>query len=62
VKASKGAAGIDGQTIGEFTRKQEENLSMLMHELKTKNYRPQPVKRVEIPEPGGCVDSEVSIS
>jgi len=53
VKASKGAAGIDGQTIGEFTRKQEENLSMLMHELKTKSYRPQPVKRVEIPKSGG---------
>lgn len=49
VKASKQAAGIDGQTIGEFTKKQEENLSMLMHELKTKSYRPQPVKRVEIP-------------
>jgi group II intron reverse transcriptase/maturase len=53
VKASKGAAGIDGQTIGEFARKQEENLSMLLRELKTKSYRPQPVKRVEIPKPGG---------
>lgn len=55
VKVSKGAAGIDGQTIGNFARSQEKNLSMLIDELKTKQYRPQPVKRVEIPKPGGGI-------
>lgn len=55
VKASKGAAGVDGQTIGDFAKSQDENLSMLIHELKTRQYRPQPVKRVEIPKPGGGI-------
>jgi group II intron reverse transcriptase/maturase len=55
VKASKGAAGIDGQTIGDFAQTQEKNLSMLIHELKTRQYQPQPVKRVEIPKPGGGI-------
>jgi len=54
-KASKGAAGIDGQTIGDFAKYQDENLTTLIHELKTKQYRPQPVKRVEIPKPGGGI-------
>lgn len=55
VKASKGAAGIDGQTIEDFAKSREKNLSMLIHELKAKQYRPQPVKRVEIPKPGGGI-------
>lgn len=55
VKASKGAAGIDGQTIKDFAKSREKNLSMLIHELKTKQYFPQPVKRVEIPKPGGGI-------
>lgn len=55
VKASKGAAGIDGQTIEAFTQSREKNIIMLIHELKTKQYRPQPVKRVEIPKPGGGI-------
>ena len=55
VKASKGAAGIDGQTIGDFDRARDIHLSRLIHELKTKQYRPQPVKRVEIPKPDGGV-------
>ncbi len=55
VKASKGAAGIDGQTIGDFAKSQEQNLSVLIHELRTKQYRPQPVKRVEIPKPDGGI-------
>ena len=53
VKASKGAAGIDGQTIGDFDQARDIHLSKLIHELKTKQYRPQPVKRVEIPKPDG---------
>jgi RNA-directed DNA polymerase len=55
VKASKGAAGIDGQTIEAFAVSEQENLTILVHELKTKQYRPKPVKRVEIPKPGGGI-------
>lgn len=53
VKASKGAAGIDGQSIDAFAKGLETNLTMLLHELRTKEYRPHPVKRVEIPKPDG---------
>lgn len=55
VKAAKGAAGIDGQTIKDFDKLRQENLTMLVHELRTKQYRPQPVKRVEIPKSGGGI-------
>ncbi len=53
VKSSKGAAGIDGQTIEDFSVNLSENLTMLAKELREKSYAPKPVKRVEIPKPGG---------
>lgn len=53
VKSAKGAPGMDGQTIVEFAAKEEENLTILAQELREKRYRPQPVKRVEIPKPDG---------
>jgi len=55
VKKAKGAAGIDGQSLSDFADKLEENLRTLLHELRTKTYRPQPVKRVEIPKEDGGV-------
>ena len=55
VKAPKGAPGIDGQTIDAFAKNLESNLTMLIHELKTKQYRPQPVKRVEMTKTGGGI-------
>ena len=55
VRANKGAAGIDGQTIESFGAKLEENVDMLIRELREKSYRPQPVRRVEIPKPQGGV-------
>lgn len=53
VKSAKGAAGIDGQSIQDFAAELEANLARLLAELRSKSYRPQPVKRVEIPKPGG---------
>lgn len=53
VKSAKGAAGIDGQSLAGFSEKEEENLKLLEKELRDKSYRPQPVKRVNIPKPGG---------
>ena len=53
VKSAKGAAGVDGQTIEDFAGDLQNNLDMLVRELREKSYRPQPVKRVEIPKAGG---------
>lgn len=55
VKAAKGAAGIDGQSIGAFALNLEANLKQLQGELQTKQYQAQPVKRVEIPKDDGSV-------
>ncbi len=55
VKAAKGAPGNDGQTINAFMEKVSENVIQLEKELKEKSYRPQPVRRVEIPKPKGGV-------
>jgi len=53
VKKNKGAPGIDGITINKY----EENLDKELNQLKTEvmnwKYKPTPVKRVEIPKPGG---------
>ena len=56
VKAAKGAAGIDRQTVGAFALNLEANLKQLQLELQTKQYRAQPVKRVEIPKDDGGVN------
>jgi len=55
VKSAKGAAGIDRQSIKGFTDNLAENLATLAKELREKTYRPQPVKRVEIPKPNGGI-------
>ena len=53
VQSNKGAAGCDGQTVEQFARNVEENLARLHEQLRAKTYRPQRVKRVEIPKSGG---------
>jgi len=55
VKKAKGSAGIDRQTIADFEENLEANLSALAQELRDKSYQPQPVKRQEIPKPGGGI-------
>ncbi len=55
VKSAKGAAGIDRQSIEDFADNLEENITTLSQELREKRYRPQPVKRVEIPKPNGGI-------
>ena len=52
VKANRGAAGVDHQTIKMFEAHLEENLEKLSRSLKEGSYRPQAVKRHWIPKPG----------
>lgn len=52
VKANRGAAGIDHQTVEMFEARLEENLERLQARLREGSYRPQGVRRVWIPKPG----------
>jgi RNA-directed DNA polymerase len=53
VKRNKGAPGIDGNTIEKYEENLEENLKQLKADVLNWKYKPTPVKRVEIPKPGG---------
>ena len=53
VKKNKGSPGVDGTTIEEFGSRLTEELSQLQQELESWTYKPSPVRRVEIPKPGG---------
>ena len=46
------ACGIDDVTVEEYGHNLQENIRDLLARLKSKRYRPQPVKRVYIPKPG----------
>jgi len=53
VRANKGAAGIDGQSVERFAANEQEYLSELAKDLEQGKYQPQAVRRVEIPKAGG---------
>jgi len=53
VKRNRGKPGIDGVSIADFEANLEEELSQLQQELSNWTYQPSPVRRVEIPKPGG---------
>ena len=55
VKANRGAAGVDGMTVGDLLIWLAEHKDELIASLLDGTYRPQPVRGVQIPKPGGGV-------
>lgn len=53
VKQNKGSAGVDGMTVEELPEYLRAHWEELREKLLSGTYRPQPVKRQEIPKPGG---------
>lgn len=53
VKKNRGKHGVDGVSIQDFEARLDEELSQLQQELADWTYKPSPVRRVEIPKPGG---------
>ena len=55
VRSAKGADGIDGQSIKDFSESLCANLDQLLCELREKSYQPQALRRVEIRKLDGGV-------
>lgn len=53
VKSNKGAEGVDGMTVGDLDEWLANNADALLQRLQDGKYRPQPVRRVEIPKDNG---------
>lgn len=55
VKSNKGSAGIDGMSVDELPAYLKQHWPTIREQLLRGTYKPQPVRRVEIPKPGGGV-------
>jgi len=53
VKANRGAAGVDGQSLADFGKDLEDNLYKVWNRMSSGSYFPPPVRLVEIPKVGG---------
>src|ERR1700752_2299030 len=53
VKANKGAAGVDGQSIEDFEKDLKNNLFKVWNRMSSGSYFPPAVRAVEIPKPHG---------
>jgi RNA-directed DNA polymerase len=52
-KRNKGAAGIDGMSVDELAAYLKKHWPMIRAQLLEGTYKPQPVRRVEIPKASG---------
>jgi group II intron reverse transcriptase/maturase len=55
VKANKGAAGVDRQSLADFAQDEKKNLYKIWNRMSSGSYFPPPVRAVEIPKSGGGV-------
>ena len=55
VVRNKGAEGVDRMKYTELGEFLEKNGEIIIEQLRTRKYKPQPVRRVEIPKPDGGV-------
>ena len=55
VKSNKGSAGIDGMTVEQLPKYLKKHWPTIREQLLSGSYKPQAVKRVEIPKPDGGV-------
>src|SRR5580692_9859039 len=55
VKANKGSAGVDGMTVQQLPAFLKQHWPAIREQLLSGTYKPQPVRRVEIPKPDGGV-------
>ena len=55
VKANKGSPGVDGMTVQQLPGFLQQHWSGIREQLLSGTYKPQPVRRVEIPKPDGGV-------
>jgi len=55
VKANRGSPGVDGMTVHDLPGYLQQHWPVLREQLLSGTYKPQPVKRVEIPKPEGGV-------
>jgi group II intron reverse transcriptase/maturase len=53
VYANKGASGVDGVTVEELQSYLKEHKAEILESIRTRKYKPQPVRRVEIPKDNG---------
>lgn len=61
VKANKGAAGVDGQSIADFEENLKGNLYKLWNRMSSGSYFPPPVRTVAIPKKGGSGTRKLGI-
>ncbi|MEO7705866.1 MAG: group II intron reverse transcriptase/maturase [Thermoflexales bacterium] len=55
VKANKGSPGVDRMTVQQLPEYLKEHWPAIREQLRRGTYKPEPVKRVEIPKPDGGV-------
>jgi RNA-directed DNA polymerase len=55
VKANKGSAGVDGMTVQQLPAFLKQHWPVIREQVLGGTYKPQPVRRVEIPKPDGGV-------
>lgn len=53
VEANKGCVGVDMETIETFKADEDKKILQLLQELRNKEYKPTPVRRVYIPKKNG---------